>query len=561
MTKKFNNIKARATSHSKSRVMNEEQELGNSGPTYDHSLNPNLTNVRLERVGRCWKGGRSVIRIWNSLNEENPQELLRGRVGPEQGALGGMQMYGPCATADWIGITKDVIPNCKSKQASFIVHRQTPSTRSLKWRKDTYAVKKEEVPFWDLPYPSFYDACRNANDAGEFANGGAWDSRWNKLIGGNQAAISVMKNKYYVVGHIYELGNDMTTAELVYKNREGDEKRVDRNGIPYGLDADDKLQVIWLSGDTGSKILRLSKTMKDNFDGDVSDNPALPYVYGDPCGVPQNDGSVKGGLIWTVFNPKVWQPANKAHSTWNGVIPGDREITGYEVQVAASYKSAAGEKYASSMDETEADKIRERSVFGWKQDGDEDDAYLLNEVSVEQEATLVAEAFADVPEILKFAWMSHPEYFEFSGVSRVINNRTSVSTSTPPPAAPAAPAAPVAPAEESFDPFPTVTTESQVFAEDAASPLEDDDIPFEETPEGTVFSGGEIEAELSSNDDDEFDDIASSFNEEDDSLSEDFDPEGDDFLSDSSAEAESVKEKVEDTARTSPRRKLNRRKS
>jgi hypothetical protein len=560
MTKKFNNIKARATSTSKARVMNEEQELGNSGPTYDHSLNPNLSNVRLERVGRCWKGGKSVIRIWNSLDEENPQELLRGRVGPEQGALGGMQMYGPCATADWIGITKDLIPNCKSKQASFIVHRQTPSTRSLKWRKDTYAVKKEEVPFWDLPYPSFFDACRNANDAGEFATGGAWNAKWNKLIGGNQAAISVMKNKYYVVGHIYELGSDMTTAELVYRNKEGDETRIDRNGIPYGLDADDKLQVIWLSGDTGAKILRLCKTMKENYDGDVQRNPALPYVYGDPCGVPQNDGSVKGGLLWTVFNPKVWQPSDKAHSTWSGVIPGEKEITGYEVKVSTAYQSASGDKYSSHMDETDADKTRERSVFGWKQDGDEDDAYLLNEVSVEQEATLVAEAFADVPDLLKFAWMSHPEYFSFSGVSRVVNNRTSVGINTPPPAAPAA-AAP-APVAESFNPFPTVDESSQVTAKLAAPEVaSEDDCPFDETPEGTVFSGGEIEAELSSDDDNDFDDIASSFSEEEEeSVSEDFDPEGDDFTG-SSSEAAPVKEKAESTARTSPRRKLNRRNS
>lgn len=565
MTKKFNNIKARSTSVSAARVMNEDQELGTSGPTYDHSLNPNLTNVRLERVGRCWKGGKSVIRIWNSLNEENPNELLRGRIGPEQGALGGMQMYGPCATADWIGITKDHIPNCKSKQASFIIHRQTPSTRSLKWRKDTYAVKKEGVPFWDLPYPSFFDACRNAFDAGEFANGGAWNPKWNRLINGQQAAISVMKNKYYVVGHIYELGNDMNTSELVYRTKDGEEKRIDRNGIPYGLGSDDKLQVIWLSGDTGGKILRLCKTMKEGFDGLAADNPAAPYVYGDPCGVPQADGSIKGGLIFTVFNPKVWQPENNAHSTWDGVIPDPKKITGYEVKVASSYQAPSGEKYAGSMEEMDADKIRERSLFGWHQEGDDDDAYLLNEVSVEQEATLVAEAFADVPEMLKFGWMSHPEYFNFEGVRRVVNNSTSASVPATPPQAPAAPPqAPAAPApavSDSFDAFPSVDTSSEVVAQDTgvSEVAPDDDIPFDETPEGTVFSGGEIEAELSANEDDEFDDIASSFDEEDFSTSEDFDPEGEAFVEDV-PDAAVAQAQASSTGRTSPRRKLSRRK-
>ena len=66
--KKFNNIKARATSTAASRTLNEEQETSSSGPTYDHSLNPNLSDIRLERVGRCWKGGKAVIRVWNALN-------------------------------------------------------------------------------------------------------------------------------------------------------------------------------------------------------------------------------------------------------------------------------------------------------------------------------------------------------------------------------------------------------------------------------------------------------------------------------------------------------------
>tara|TARA_B100000745_G_scaffold274947_2_gene204180 strand:- start:7100 stop:8791 length:1692 start_codon:yes stop_codon:yes gene_type:complete len=562
MAKKFSGkIKARKTNTAENRALktDEESAMSVSTPRGDHTINPSLTNVRLERLGRCYRGGKAAIRIWNTLTSTNPSESLDpGRVGPRQDQLGGMSIYGPCAVAPWVGITNDDIPNCKSEVFSAIISRQTPSTRSLRYKKDTYNVEKENVAFWNLPYATFYHNCTNAYDAGEFGSGGAWDSKWNRLMKGGmsssgnfrESAIATMKNRYFAVCHIYELGETMNTTRLTYTNRDQQVEVVDRNG-PFGLAEGDPLYVLWMSSDCGSKILELCQRQKEDWSGDPDENPAGLYRYGDPCGTFNAEtGAISGGNIFTIFNPKVWQPDNTKNSTWNGVVPGKDDVASYQVKVNPSYTADSGVKYSASMTADEAGQIFEKNLFGWKEDGDDDDSYLLHETSVEEEATLTARAFADVPKLIEFAWMSNPEYLQYDSVQAVVKSRSQF----------------VMPKEafEEEKAFADIAEEPEVLA-----PVEVGDVsPALNTTPDDEFEGGEIEAEgATAATDGDFDDMASAFSsdfEEDKTSSDEFDPEEESSdietaMETSMSKANSALAKTKSTKRTSPKRKLKRR--
>lgn len=570
MGKKFSGkIKARKDNIAARRALKTDDEAATSvlTPRGDHTINSHISDVRLERIGRCYRGGKAVVRIWNTRTETDPNESLDpGRVGPRQDELGGMSLYGPCAVAPWVGITSDDIPNCKSEVATFIVSRQTPSTRSLKWKRDTYNVQKENIPFWNLPYPVFYHSCANAYEAGEFGSGGAWDPKWNRFMKGGmsssgtfrESAIATMKNRYFAVGHVYELGESMNTTRLTYTNRDKQVEVVDRDG-PFGLSEDDPLYVLWMSSDCGSKILELCQKQKEDWAGDPDEDPAGLYQYGDPCGVfnPES-GTVDGGVIFTIFNPKVWQPENTKHSTWNGVVPGERDVASYQVKVSPSYTSDSGVKYSPSMTADEAGRVLNKNLFGWKEEGDDDDSYLLHESSVEEEATLTARAFADVPKMLEFAWMSHPEYLQYDSVQAVVKSRSQF----------------VMPKEafeeekasddiiEEIDAFEDVGGGDGPLV--ATSPT---DATLNTTPDDE-FEGGEIEAEdVTADADEDFTDLASQFTgdfEEDASSSDEFDPEEEassieSAMEESMTKASSALAKAKDTKRSSPKRKLKRR--
>ena len=565
MAKKFSGkIKARKTNTAENRTLTTDGDSASATltPRGDHSINTSAKNVRLERVGRCYAGGKCVIKPWNTLLETDPSNVLNpGRLGPRQDQLGGMSMYGPCAVAPFVGITNDDIPNCKSEVFTAVINRQTPSTRSLKWKRDTYNIEKENVPFWGQPYPTFYHNCISAYEAGEFSSGGAWDPKWNRFMKGGktstggfrEAAISTMKNRYFMVCHVYELGESMDTTRLTYTNRDNKVEVVERQG-PFGLSEDDPLYVVWMSSDCGSKILELCQKQKEDWDGDPEVDPSGPYQYGDPCGVFNAEtGCVEGGVFFTIFNPKVWQPENTKHSTWNGVVPGERDIASYQVKVSPSYTSDGGIKYSPSMTAEETGRIFEKNLFGWKEEGDDDDSYLLHETSIEEEATLTARAFADVPKMLEFAWMSTPEYLQYDGVQRIIKSRVSsvVSTEFEMP-------------KEAFD---EEESSPQADTPQADTPEEDNSLKdeFIDTAPDDEFDGGEVEAESSADDDDDFEDVAATFSfEEDGSSSEDFNPEEEasdieSAMEETMSKATSALADAAKTKRTSPKRKLKRR--
>lgn len=560
MAKKLSrSIKPREKATATERQLRQPQEDGPSTfiPSGDYTINPQLTGVRLERFSSIWmnEGSKAAFRVWNHLDETDPENnLYRGRLGSRMDELGGMSMYGPVVVAPFVGIGPKDASGGKGQKSTFIITKEAPRVRSLKWKKNVTDVLKEGIPFWELPYPAFYDACKNAFKAGKFASGGPrWDSEWNALMDNSdgKAPIVDMKTRYFIVGHFYELGPDFNTQHQTLRRWDGQKETtsiVDRNGVPYGLGEKDPMIVAWMSGNAGEKVLDMCKALKEEWDGDDEANPSLPYKYGDPCGVYNKEtGCVEGGLIFTLFNPEMYQPSNHSHSTWDGRIPSPSDFSSYHVSVSKAYTAADGTKYSADMNAEETQKIFEKNLYPWAQEGDEADSTLLHEATVEEEAELIAKGFVDVPKLVEFAFTSHPEYLEFDSVKSVLRKRTTVSM----------PDAAFEDAEEEVDAFEDVGGGDGPIV--ATSPTDDE---FDEE------AGGEVEAEAtvaSADDDDEFDEFAQSFVEgdsfeEDADASAEFDPETEaDELSESMGDSLSKASKAlaKSAKRSSPRRKLN----
>lgn len=584
MVKKLSrNIKPRAEASIVSRELKKAQEDGPSTsiPSGDYTINPEVSGVRLERFSSIWsnENAKAVFRIWNHLDEKDPENnLYRGRRGSNMDELGGMSIYGPVVVAPFVGIgPKDAtFPNGQGQKSTFIITKDAPRVRSLKWKKKLSGVAdvlKEGIPFWELPYPSFYDACKSAFKAGKFASGGPrWDSEWNALMDNSdgKANISDMKVRYFMVGHFYELGPDLNTQYRIIRTWDGQRETqisVERHGVPYGLGENDPLVVAWMTGPAAEKVLELCRTLKEEWEGDDEANPALPYKYGDPCGVyDEETRCVNGGLIFTMFNPAMYQPEDSRHSTWDGRIPAKDEISSYQVAVSRGHTTADGTKFSGDMDADATQKIFDKNLYPWREAEDEAGSTLLHESTVEEECVRIAEGFRDVPKLVEFAFTSHPEYLEYGGVQHILLNRTIVSIPDMVESGEDAEDAEVIALERANILIPEQTVETVEQVDDpavvvstpaAASTSADDE--FEEEV------GGEVEAEVASvNEDDEFDEFAQTFVEgsfeEDADDSAEFDPETEaDELSESMGESLSKASKAlaKSAKRGSPKRKLN----
>ena len=133
------------TRESNDRTLDAGKDAGRALiPQGDFSINPKLTTARLERL-RCYKAGKTVIRIWPMLDPEDPSNtLLNGRLSPmDIAGLGGMAISEPAVCVQYAGIHKDsggfLTTGEDATQCSYIIARNKNST-------------VEGVGFWDEPY-------------------------------------------------------------------------------------------------------------------------------------------------------------------------------------------------------------------------------------------------------------------------------------------------------------------------------------------------------------------------------------------------------------------------
>jgi len=342
-------------------------------PPDDLTINERCCRVNLLRPR--YNEGIMVFRAWPALLPEDPENMLEnGRVTPNDRGQGNWIRRMP--TADYIGL-----PDGDCEKATFILYR--PGDKPARQRN---------------PYRLFYFACKAANDAGEFGNGRAWDSKWNKLMKGSKkggAAIQRPKNRWFIQGEVYV---------------NGDKDYMEDRELPLGADEDDDLTIIQLPDSGGENIMGLLDVRKKVWDGDEEAIPSLPFVYGDPCGIFDPEaGVVNGGLLMTIFNPKKVKSIKK-HTSWDGKIA---DVQGYEAAVAKSFKHD-GEVYRADLDAERTLRVFEKWQF-WMPDPDQEDPDpadgILYVMPEEEQCLRIARAFKKIPKLLRFAWADHPEFF------------------------------------------------------------------------------------------------------------------------------------------------------
>lgn len=412
------------TLESNARAFEVGKDIGRSlVPQGDFSINPHLRNVRFDRL-RCYRAGKTVLRIWPMLDPEDPnQALLNGRLSSvDVAGLSGMAISEPAYCVQYAGIHKDsggfLASGDDAAQCSYIIARNKNSVT-------------EGVGFWDEPYVKLYVTAKRARDAGKFGHGGAWDASWNSLMSGEIPALGGFKQRYFAVCSVLENGPSLDLVREHVEYRKGGKdivKDYPRNGIPLGDATDDPLVVLQLPISAGKKIFQLACVAKDAWEGNVELNPSLMYKYGDPTGIfDAVTGTVKGGVFFTLYNPEKVTIAS--HTTFKGVIA--PQVTEYEAAVTSRYAGPNGQ-LTPDLNKDQVDNILNKQVFLWRDSpNDPVDSYLLHEPSIEERCLLLSKAFQQVPSLLKFCWMSHPNYLTFDSVQSVLKARRVVSVVTP----------------------------------------------------------------------------------------------------------------------------------
>jgi hypothetical protein len=432
-------------------------------PAGEKSLNKNIKDVRLVQP-RCYKkGGKTVIRVWNMLDPEDPSErLLEGRLnGHELAGLGGMSISEPSLCVRYAGVTVD---------SGFAHDRRDTSQCSYIIAKDKNETI-EGIEFWELPYVKLYTMAKRAKEAS--ANGNvaeSWDMEWNKLLNGQMPSLGAFKQKYFVVCSVYENSGelDLTREHVEYKSK-GKTVIEDRprNGVALGDAPGDPLVVMELSVSAGRNLLKMCcreqapwdaesydlrnpipkdtlKAGSEKIEAWMADHEAkklvaeesaekrykrdMGFMYGDPCGrFNAAKGTVDGGVFFTIYNPELVTIDN--HTSYSG--DSAQNFVEYEVAVSSKYAGPEG-SVSASLSPEQVNNIFDKHVYLWKEsDADPDDSYLLHTPSIEERCVLLAKAFKQVPGLLEFAWMSNPEYLAFDEVRAIIDNRTVSAVAVP----------------------------------------------------------------------------------------------------------------------------------
>ena len=339
----------------------------------------NLKHFKVNLLRPEYMGTEMVFRPWNALDPLEPEKKLeRGRVVAEE--------YGQ---GQWV-----VKAMAASKIGIFATDGSTSNSTFLLYPPNTVKEDKNKNP-----YSILYYACKRAYDQGEFGKNKIWDSRWNKLmkgLKGQSAAMPPPKPLWFVQGQVYV---------------NGDKAYIDnRREFPLGADPADDLTIIQLPGSAGDALMHMLDRRKPEFNGDPEEDPAGPYVYGDPCGIyNEDDFTVNGGVFVTVFNPKKVGKRFKdnKHTSWDGKIA---DVQGYEVVLSKRYVLDKVQ-YTPGLSTENTQEVFKKSQF-WLDDPDNPSSPgLLYFPTQEEQLHWIARGFATVPKMIKFAWADHPEFF------------------------------------------------------------------------------------------------------------------------------------------------------
>lgn len=402
-------------------------DWGSMLPRDDRTINTSLCKVNMIRPK--FKEGPTTVRPWPALDYADPSKLVPGFKHAD--GHGQNIWVVSCPAVKFVGLPT-------GSQFTFLLY--PPHL------VDANPALKDENP-----YVILYNACANACEAGDFGPGRLWNPYWTKLLKRAKGQVGTPLPKpnriAFMQGEVYVAGDKDFIA---LKDR----------GVPLGGHEKDDLVVLQFSGSSFISLLDLLDTEKAPVPaGDFTKQPWLKSQFGDPTGLPQADGSVKGGLFVHFFNPnkakivdgqikvrlkdgKVvqknvklvkasGQTYQKERTTWDGKI---KDMQGYEIAVTSSYKDESQQIHAPDMDAARAERVRDHFQFWWDDENDPNEKGLLRIPCVEEQCRYMAQGLAGVTEVdklFRFAWGDHTEFFndEINGILRA--RRVAVMPGTP----------------------------------------------------------------------------------------------------------------------------------
>lgn len=354
-----------------------------SAPPGDFSLNPGA-HAKLLRPR--YEGGPTIFRPWPLRDYDDPDNKLQ----PARKSVS------PRGQNPWL---------VRVRTASRVGIATSGGGEVYSW--NLYEPWDEQARVSN-PYVVFYRACQAAHDSSQFGPGRRWDSRWNALMRGRsnaQAAIAPPKYRWYIQGHVYVVGKQYYVG-----GKSGRE-------LPFGLSNDDPLPVLQVAESVGDGILDLFALENPEWSGSDADLYAR-FKYGSPLGIfDQSARVLKGGWLFIVYNPKVTQI--RKDSSWSGEI---RDIQEYEVALRNRWEHR-NKTYVPDMSASETSQIFKKGAWWFNDPDNPANVGLLRFPSPEEQVLFISRAFRSCPNLVRFAFYDHPEWFT-DEVNAVLRCRT-----------------------------------------------------------------------------------------------------------------------------------------
>lgn len=362
---------------------NVVQTSRGTGPKDDRTLK-STAGVNLTRP--AYSGSRPlVIRILPNMNPDVPGDFDLTRLSSDPGDFSEWAVSAPAAR--YIGM---------DQKFTFLL----------------YDPLNEDYDARENPYEVFHSAIRSAVRVGEarIGNRNVMSSKWASYmpLGANQC---IDKPKFVT---FYQA--------LVYQNY--NDVYVKGGDLPLGA-RDNMINVVQISTHAHKKLIDLLEQEKPNYEGDPNDWRNR-YTYGDIV-------DFNAGKFVVIYNPKSQSLSELTGEVTQTIMDDDSsndsgrdssEERGYSVAILDKFCYVNnGRRYSKKAELSSLEYFdRVKQNVRWWDD-------ILHFPSHEEICRMMAVAYRSDPDLLRYGWRTHSEFFT-DEVEGILNARTTVPMSS-----------------------------------------------------------------------------------------------------------------------------------
>lgn len=339
----------------------------------DDNLTIRLDGPQVEVVRPSFKKGATVFRPFPMLCAEDPSKCDPPRYSSNE-----------LDFTDWL----------RDYEVASYVGTVSPKTFILFDPKDTTYERNSN------PYIIFAQNVING-----VKNEAAGQGRWNPLVPGmsKDAKIKWPTKMYMMQGLCFQNGDKLYVAD----------------GPPRGAGADDRPLILQMTKSAGDVLVKKLDELNPDFNGAEDDYEKM-FKYGDPV-------SFKYGRFVHIFNPDAatqaptaktgpkrqvdWSVGAKRKGEEGGGAAGR---SSYGIKLTRKFEVGNQEFLAKMPDK--AEHFRKR--IQWWDD-------VIRIPTHDEICVFVAQAFADHPKMLEYAWADYPEFFT-GDVKKILRSRKSM---------------------------------------------------------------------------------------------------------------------------------------